>query len=501
VIILPSSIHYVPSLPLHIPAAEANARVKASAASLLALADKIQEHSPAEILLANLPLWAGSDPGPYRSRSAASRWSLTMAFNSELGQRAPSRIHLCDIGFLSAGFGANRAVDYRAWLESKQPYSFDFMATAAAEMAFLVRTARKPAKKVVVLDLDNTLWGGVIGDDGLAGIELGTSSPRGEAFAEFQRYLLRLRERGFLLAVCSKNEKQAALLPFEHHSEMALKTDHISSFQANWDPKPQNLARIAAELDLGLDSLVFLDDNPAEIEIVRQLTPEVECVHLGDDPAEFIGRVDSSRLLEISSLTEEDVRRPQNYHQAKETKKLRDASPDLDSYLESLVMEAELTGFGDSNRARIAQLVNKSNQFNLTTIRRTEAEIAQLLKDGRHECFCVRLRDRFSDHGVISAVILEKGRPLKIDTWVMSCRVLNRGVEALIANEIFRRAKREGATAVEGRYLPSGKNKLVEVLYPAIGFIPVTGEAGLYRLEVTAFADKPHKIAVARKEG
>ena len=467
------------------PREQQEAAARATAAQILDLCRIANSRTGAEIVLANFPLPARFDPGPYRTRTLASEWSFRKFVNLELGLNAPSFVHICDAEFLSARRGTPEAWDARAWYESKQPYGRGLLLDVAREAAHLISSLRESPKKVVVLDLDNTLWGGVIGDDGLDGIEIGDTSPRGEAFKAFQQYLLTLTQRGILLAVCSKNDHDKAVEPFEKHPEMALRMKDFVSFKANWQPKSENIRQIAKELNLGLDSLVFVDDNPAEIEIVRQFVPQVTTLLVGPDPSEYVATLQDSRCFEPKTLTAEDVERVGQYKQGAQRQELLAAVTDMDAYLESLQMEAVIREFRPVDVPRISQLINKSNQFNLTTRRRTEAQVEAVLKDPAYFHFTVRLADRFGDYGLISIVIGKMdGDVAEIDTWLMSCRVLKRQLEEEVLNEIVRRAKLNGAKRIRGVYLPTAKNGMVRDHYPNLGFTPVTEfEFELYPLD------------------
>ena len=267
--------------------AEANCVVN----SLLELVRGLHEKSRAEIIMTNFMLPARHDLGAFRSRTLGADWTFRKWVNLELGLNAPSYLHICDLEFLAHRIGGLAARDERAWFESKQPCSPALLPDFAREVAHLIAGLRQAPKKVLVLDLDNTLWGGVVADDGLEGIEVGDTSPRGEAFKAFQKYILSFKQRGTLLAVCSKNDLAKAQEPFEKHPERVLRLEDFVSFKANWEPKSDNIRQMAVELNLGLDSFVFVDDNPAEIEIVRQFTPEVTTILLGPDPSEYVGQL------------------------------------------------------------------------------------------------------------------------------------------------------------------------------------------------------------------
>lgn len=460
------------------------------------------DRSQCEVVLANFPLPGRHDLGTFRGRTLGSDWSFRKFVNLELGLGAPAYLHICDLEFLTNRRGAVNTEDERAWFESKQPGSPDLLVDLARELANIVVALRQPPKKVLVLDLDNTLWGGVIGDDGLEGIEIGDTSPRGEAYKAFQHYVKSLKERGVLLAVCSKNDHDKAVEPFEKHPEMVLRMADFSSFFANWDPKADNIRRMAAELNLGLDSFVFVDDNAAEVDIVRQFAPEVVSIHLGPDPSRYGAILRDCRQFEPLNVTADDAKRTEQYHSEQERKGLLASAVDMDAYLESLEMKALVNDFDGLDVPRLAQLINKSNQFNLTTRRRTEAEVTALMEDSDHTCFSVRLSDRFGDHGLIAIAIAHiEGTRMMIDTWLMSCRVLKRQVEDEVLNELVARAAAHGCTELIGVYLPTAKNGMVKEHYPNLGFEPlnVSEERAEYVLQVDAFEPRPTHIEVTRK--
>lgn len=442
-----------------------------TATDLLQLADLAHRKTGAPVLLANFPLPAGRDPGAFRVRSAGSDWSFRKLVNLQLGMEAPSHVTICDFEYLSARRGIAAARDDRAWFQSKQFGSADFVADCAREIAHLTTSRLRGPKKVVVLDLDNTLWGGVIGDDGVDGIVLGDVDATGQAYKAVQKLMLDFKARGLLLAVASKNDLDKAVEPFKTHPEMVLRLDDIVSFQANWGPKPDSLRTIAHELGLGLDSFVFIDDNPAEVEHVRQVLPEVDCILLDEDPARRVLQIQDSRLFDITSLTAEDAKRSEQYRVAAQRQSLQLETHTYDDYLISLTMAGEISPFNAVDIPRIAQLIARSNQFNLTTIRRQEPELITLMNDDSQLTFTMRLQDRFGDYGLIAIVIATiRGEELVVDTWLMSCRVLKRQVEEEVFNELLRLARSNGLSRIRGVYLPSAKNGMVRDLYATLGF-------------------------------
>jgi len=346
--------------------------------------------------------------------------------------------------------------------------------------------------KCLVLDLDNTVWGGVIGDDGLEGIALGQGSPLGEAYTAFQEYVRELSRRGVILAVCSKNDEANALEPFEKHPDMVLKRGDIASFVANWQNKADNIRAIAQELNIGLDSLCFIDDNPFERNLVRQELPMVAVPEVSDDPTGYPVALADAGYFEGLAVTDEDRERTSQYQGNKARDALKAAVTDLPSYLRGLEMQLIWRRFDKIGLQRIVQLINKSNQFNLTTRRYTDEEIVAVMADPDAFGLQLRLTDRFGDNGIIAIIIgrLREDQDLYIDTWLMSCRVLGRQVEPTTLNLIAQEARTLGAQRLVGEYVPTKKNAMVKEHYARLGFTTMeTDAAGGNRniLDLAAF--------------
>ena len=469
--------------------------------SLIDLGRRVHEKTSAEVIVANFILPARHDLGAFRSRTLGSEWTFKKWVNLELGLQAPAYLHVCDLEFLACRHGGIAAQDDRAWFETKQLCSSSLLVEIARETSHLLSSLRRSPKKVLVLDLDNTLWGGVIADDGMEGIELGDTSARGEAFKAFQKYIRSLKDRGTLLAVCSKNDHAKAAEAFEDHPEMVLRLPDIVSFKANWEPKSENIRQIASELNLGLDSLVFVDDNPAEIDIVRQFAPEVTTILLGPDPSLYVAQLQDCRLFEPRTITAEDAERTRQYRTEAERNTLLATVTDMDSYLESLQMEATMSAFTPVDLPRISQLINKSNQFNLTTRRRSEADLLALLQNPSYIGFTTRLSDRFGDHGLIGVLIGKiEGNMLEIDTWLMSCRVLKRQVEDAVLNELARIAIQRNCTTLKGVYLPTPKNEMVHDFYPRMGFAPARelADGAEFKFSLNHFAPTATHIQITK---
>lgn len=374
-------------------------------------------------------------------------------------------------------YGLHFWYDNTRWLQAKIEIS-PLAATQYADLAAQIIASQKGlSKKCLVLDLDNTVWGGVIGDDGIEDIALGEGSALGEAYVAFQKYVKQLKDRGIILAVCSKNEQELAESVFRQHPEMVLTLDDVTVFVANWDDKASNLLRIADQLNIGVDSLVFVDDNPAERELVRQSLPMVVVPEMPEDPSEYITCLSSTGYFESSSFTDDDQQRNAQYAANKERKALAVSSQSIEDYLASLDMEMTAGAFEDIDLPRVAQLINKTNQFNATTHRRALEEVRAISSESDCLTLQVRLADRFGDNGLISAVILEPAKDspssYEIETWVMSCRVFGRQLEYEILNILVEMARDSGATSLVARHKPTAKNALIKKMYSDIGFDPL----------------------------
>lgn len=459
----------------------------------------LQAHSQALIVHNNADVPALDVFGHFEANTLWSRRSLLRRYNLALAEAVPPGVSLFDLEHLSSCWGKDRWTDPRYWYHSKHAFAFDAAGTLAFQFARLVGAAKGLAKKCLVLDLDNTLWGGVIGDDGLEGLKLGQGAD-GEAFADFQGYVLDLKNRGIILAVCSKNEPANAREPFERHPDMRLRLDDIAVFRASWDNKADTLREIAETLNIGLDSLVFVDDNPAERALVRDLLPMVTVPELPTDPALYAATLHRARLFETLSFSAEDRVRNDYYRANTSRHELRHVHTDLGEYQKSLEMVAEVGGVDAFHLPRAVQLINKSNQFHLTTTRYGDSEVRAMLADPDWQGRYFTLKDRFGDNGLISVTLLQRqGKDAVIDTWVMSCRVLGRGMEEFIVNELAQVARAMGCLHLVGRYIPSKKNKLVADLYPRLGFGLVAEGEGetLWRL---VLSDAPHLTAHIRHQ-
>ena len=469
---------------------EAAAAVDAAAAMLRTMVDGVAVSAPGGVLVATVVPPAEPLFGSFDAVEAGSVSAQVTALNVRLADWAREKaIILVDMARVAGWVGLDRWHDAGQWHAAKLPFDPELTPLYADVVARTVAAVRGTTRKCLVLDLDNTLWGGVIGDDGVDGIALGQGSARGEAFLAIQQAALALRQRGIILAVCSKNDDDVARVPFRDHPDMLLKEAHIASFVANWGDKATNLRAIASALNIGLDSLVFLDDNPVERAQVRRELPMVAVPELPADPALYPRVLLAAGYFEAVAFAKEDRDRADQYRANAERAAFAGTS-DMAGYLASLDMAADFRRFDGVNRARIAQLINKSNQFNLTTRRYTEAQVAALETDNTKMTLQVRLTDRFGDNGMISVVIVDCAT-WEIDTWLMSCRVLGRRMEEAVLAQVVMAARLAGAIALTGRYVPSAKNKMVAGHYAKLGFVQVDGDDGgetVWRLDLDRYA-------------
>jgi FkbH-like protein len=385
---------------------------------------------------------------------------------------------LWDIAELATRVGTSNWFDPIRFYEAKTPFRIEICPLVADHLCRVIAAIAGKTCRALVLDLDNTLWGGVIGDDGLAGIRLGQNTPEGEAHLALQRFALDLRKRGIVLAVCSKNNDATAREPFKSHPEMLLREEHFAVFQANWEDKATNIQTIADTLNLGVEHLAFVDDNPAERARVRQSLPLVSVPEVGDDPAYFVSRICDSGIFEHVMLNKDDIGRAESYESNAKRVELRTKVGDYDQYLQSLAMVLTVDRFDAVGRQRIAQLINKSNQFNLTTRRYNEEDVRKFEEDRAGIlCWQARLDDTFGNHGMIGVVIVRTASKIwSIDTWLMSCRVLGRGVEETLMNLLVEQARAAGVEEIRGEYMPTSRNSLVADLLPRLGFVAVPSD-------------------------
>ncbi|MFF7710603.1 HAD-IIIC family phosphatase [Pseudomonas sp. NPDC007930] len=454
-------------------AGAASANVEMALNYLQGVRDAVRRNSGALCIVQNLAAPAEGLFGSYDRRVPGTMLWLVDELNRRLlSSLAGSEDMLFDVAQLAASVGLDAWHSPAEWNMAKLPFASEYLPLYADHLLRIIGALRGRSRRCLILDLDNTVWGGIIGDDGLEGIRIAQGDAVGEAHLAVQRMALALRERGIVLAVSSKNTDEIARKPFREHPEMLLREEHFAVFQANWQDKASNIKAIAEALALGLDAMVFLDDNPAERGLIRQLLPQVAVPELEDDPASYARTLAAAGYFETVVFSEEDRKRAALYQENARRVTLQQQAGDVNAYLASLDMEIVFKPFDPTGRARIAQLINKSNQYNLTTRRYTEAEVAAAEQQPGAFTLQVRLLDRFGDNGMISVIICKPGEPdtWHIDTWLMSCRVLGRKVEDAVLGELISQARARGITRLVGEFIPTERNMMVKAHYPKLGF-------------------------------
>ena len=414
----------------------------------------------------------------------------------DLSQRY-ANLFICDIAGLQNKLGRDMMFAPNVYVSTEMVLSIDALPYVASRVMDIICAIKGQFKKCLILDLDNTVWGGVIGDDGLEGIQLGHGLGIGKAFTEFQMWVKKLKQRGVIICVASKNNEETAKEPFEKHPDMVLKLEDIAVFQANWETKVDNIRTIQRILNIGFDSMVFLDDNPFERNIVRENIPGITVPELPQDPGEYLEYLYSLNLFETASYSQADKDRTKQYQVEAQRVSLQKTFSNEADFLKSLDMTSVVSGFNKFNTPRVAQLSQRSNQFNLRTVRYTEADIEALGQNPDVIDLSFTLEDKFGDNGLIAVIIMKKQdeETLFIDTWFMSCRVLKRGMEDFTLNTMVEAAREKGYKRIIGEYLPTPKNKMVENHYPSLGFQKLEGTpTAQYVLDVEQYQTRENYI-------
>ena len=431
----------------------------------------LNKKTGAEIILSNFSQIQDSIFGSFEKKLPSSKSWFVNNVNQKLVQIEYNFLHVLDIDILSSTIGLENWYNHKLWFLAKIPFDLNYVPIFSEYILRILGNKLGKSKRCLICDLDNTLWGGVIGDDGLDGILIGNGDPVSEAHLDLQKIILEIRNRGIALAICSKNNEKNALLPFTKHPEMILKEKHFAIIQANWTDKASNIRLIAKSLSLGLESMVFLDDNPVERAQVRQELPEVAVPELPNDPSLFAKTLLSAGYFETVSFSEEDKKRAKSYEDNSKRLKLLKTSSNINKFLKDLDMKISFENFDKLGRSRITQLINKSNQFNLTTKRYSENKIEGLEKNKNFFTRQIRLKDKYGDNGMICVVICEKQKQKWIiDTWLMSCRVLGRKVELATLSNLIYSAKKFKIKEIIGKYIPTNRNSLVKNHYKDLGF-------------------------------
>ena len=412
--------------------------------------------------------------------------------------RLIKHLYINDINYLSSYIGLQNWFDKSLWHQAKYALSLSCIPELASNISKIINSIYGTSKKCLVLDLDNTCWGGVIGDDGIEGISIGLETSVAESFTSFQKYVKALKLRGVILAVCSKNDLQNAKEGFEHPDSF-LVFDDFTSFKANWDPKHQNILDIVNEINIGIDSFVFIDDNPVERDLVSSQILEIAVPNVGSDVIDFINHIDRNGFFEPVSLLTDDIKRNKYYEDNKKRSQEQAIFKSYDDFLVSLKMTAEIKSFSLIYLDRITQLINKTNQFNLTTKRYTANEIENIFASDEYIKIYGKLTDKYGDNGLIAISIgrIEEDQ-CHIDLWLMSCRVIKRDMEFAMLDELVRQCKEKGVIEIIGYYFQSKKNNVVLDLYKKFGFVlnESKGVETIWRLNISNYENKNKLIGI-----
>ncbi|MCF2218596.1 HAD-IIIC family phosphatase [Chryseobacterium sp. PS-8] len=438
------------------------------------LYNTIQNRTKSKIIYCNFPIIDHKIFGSFSNKVESSfnfqinKLNYLLSFKIAMNK---NNFFIADLLSIQNKWGRDFMFAPNIYINTEMVLSIDALPIAAHTIFSIISSLEGKFKKCLILDLDNTLWGGIIGDDGLENIQIGNLGI-GKAFTELQYWIKALQKRGIILAVCSKNDEDKAKEPFEKHPDMVLKLNDIAVFVANWNNKADNIRKIQNILNIGFDSMVFLDDNPFERNLVRENLPEVCVPELPTDPAEYLEYLYGLNLFETTSFSENDTERTKQYQVEAQRVVDLESFTNLEDFLKSMNMVSDVQSFNNFSKPRVSQLTQRSNQFNLRTVRYTEQEIENLITSDKHYTISFTLEDKYGDNGLICVIVLEKQdkQTLFIDTWLMSCRVLKRGMEDFTLNTIIDLAKKTGYTYVAGEYIPTSKNQMVKDHYENLGF-------------------------------
>ena len=495
--------NYVESARLLDDEAEAFAQ-RAAEARLASIIDGVQKRSGAPVIVPTLPFELSSQIASVDGAIVGVKRRMHNALNQFLRDGAKNgRWLLWDLEGFAAEIGLRRWFDPARYYAAKTPFSVELCSQVGDSLARILSAYMGKARRALVLDLDNTLWGGVIGEDGLDGIRIGNGDAVGEAHLALQQLVKELRRRGVVLAVCSKNDDDIARLPFRKHPDMALREHDIAVFQAGWDDKATAINAIAETLRLGHESLVFLDDNPAERARVRQSLPFVAVPEIGADAAYYPSILTASGYFEHGPLNLDDVKRADAYQAEAKRAEVHATIGDYDEYLRSLHMTVNIAPFDSIGMPRIAQLISKSNQFNFTTRRHSRETLEAFAANTNYLCWQSRLSDTFGELGMIAVVIVDtKGDDWIVDTWLQSCRILERGVEQTLMNCLVQKAHTAGAKRILMEYAPTQRNGLLQDIIGNLGLAKIPSPETMstnnewFAIDVASFTPLPSAIAI-----
>lgn len=475
--------------------------IKATLKKLFAAIKVARREANAHFIILNFipPPWPSS--GIADAGSECSEAGFVATANAELAKLSKNYegVFIADWAHFVMRIGYEACFDSRLWYWSRNPLKQTILARVGSFLVRSIAATVRPCCKCLVVDLDDTLWGGIIGEDSIDGIELSDAYP-GNVYKDFQKYLLRLRRRGILLAIASKNNYEDVAEVFRHHEDCVLTLDDFSAVEIHWDDKPNSLRNIADTLNIGLDSIAFFDDNPVERELVQQLISDIHVIDVPVDPLRYIEAVEDSGLFDQYSISPEDIARHEMYVANRKRSTVQRAATDLQTFLLELELCAEISVVKHSNLTRVSQLIGKTNQFNLTLRRHNSVELEGLLREGAIG-LSMRLTDRFGDNGLIAvAIAVPNKRKWEVDTFLMSCRVLGRQAETLLLAELIEKIRQRGGAEVIGLYNAGPKNNLVANFYKQHGFVQIENNASMqqWRLGTNGIVARPSIISVTR---
>lgn len=440
---------------------------------ILEIANKFSSTTMSKLIVANFSIPTFSSYGIFENKTDFGFHRMLNEINNKLADELSKSdsVYVYDFDKFVTKFGEKNVFDYKQFFFGDMKISLDYVPHLASDLMSYVIGHLGMSKKCIVLDLDNTLWGGIIGEDGFNGIKLGPDPP-GNAFVEFQKTLLSLHQRGIILAINSKNNYDDAIKVIREHPYMQLREDNFAAIKINWNDKVSNLREIADEINIGLDSLVFFDDDPVNREYVRISLPQVETVELPQDPSEFANVLKHLNEFSVLKITQEDQQRGKMYAEQRKRTDLGKSSSTLQDFLKQLHLKVSIKNANDFTIPRISQLTLKTNQFNLTTKRYQESDIKKFSQDPNYLVGCAQVEDKFGDNGITGVFIVDKKNPKEwyLDTFLLSCRVMGREVEKGILNHIINKAKESGAQQIRAKFIPTQKNKPIEDFLPNCGF-------------------------------
>jgi len=453
---------------------------------ILNLIKAINKNSESRLILTDLQIPTYSPYGINEQSEELGIKQIVSEINEKLKQKISENesVFILDFNEFVQKFGEYNVFNYKQFFSGDIKISIDYIPKFIDEMVKYIVAITGITKKCIVLDLDNTLWGGIVGEDGYDKIKLG-DDPIGRSFVEFQKRLLGLNQRGIILAINSKNNYDDAIKVIKEHPNMILKEENFGSIKINWNDKVTNLRHIAKELNIGLDSLVFFDDDPINREFVKNVLKEVEVIELPADPSEFAQITTKMNIFESLKITEEDVKRNKMYHEQRKRSEFEDEVGDFNKFLKQMDIEVKIKKADSFSIPRISQLTLKTNQFNLTTKRYQQNDISSFTKNDQNIVECVEVTDKFGNNGITGVYIIQKNNEEWIvDSFLLSCRIIGRGVEDVMLGEIIKKAKQENIKKIKGKFIPTAKNKPAENFYKDFGF-EKEGEFWIFNTEKT----------------